>query len=292
MLYVLDGSGFLFRAYYSLPNILDKNWDNSWAVFWFFRMVLKLLKNSPDNFIIVFDPWKKTKRMEEFEEYKTNRPEMDKSFKAQIPNIIEICKRSGFCVEMIDSYEADDVIASIVKNYNDEIYVVSSDKDLKQLISDNVKFLEPKTMKITDKKDFFEEYGFEPDFMVLYLALLWDSSDNIPWVPWIWKKIASKLVWEYQTLENLFKYLEKLPSKIAEKITQHKDLIEKNIWLIKLYLPWEFEHDSIKQDSNVQNIDFKELENLLAWELGLKSFSNLIKQSLKEINKPKIESLF
>ena len=137
-----------------MPKILDKNWNEAWAIFGFFRMLLKLLYSKPDNFIIVFDPGTKTKRQEEFAQYKQNRPEIEEWFKQQIPKIIEILKKSGFDVEIIPEYEADDVIASLVKTIKpyDKVVVVSSDKDLKQLIDDNVEFLEPKKMEFVDKE--------------------------------------------------------------------------------------------------------------------------------------------
>jgi DNA polymerase-1 len=96
--------------------------------------------------------------MEEFKEYKANRPKIDDTFKVQIPKIIEISKQSGIDTEIIPEYEADDVIASIVKTYEKDSYVISSDKDLKQLIFDKVKFIDPKTMEIIDKNKFIEEY--------------------------------------------------------------------------------------------------------------------------------------
>jgi len=262
MLYVLDGSWFLFRAYYSMPHILDKNWNDAWAVFGFYRMILKLLQNKPDHFIIVFDPWKKTKRMEEFKEYKANRPKIEDSFKVQISKIIDIAKESWIDVEIIPEYEADDVIWSIVNTYEKESFVVSSDKDLKQLISDKIKFIDPKTMELIDETKFKEEYGFDPKWMVLYLALLWDSSDNIPWVKWIGKKTAQGIVKQYQTYEDLISNIFSLKPKIQEKILENKELLKKNIELITLLSPWNYKSDEIEKKSDVSNINFQKLENI------------------------------
>jgi len=263
MLYVLEGSGFLFRAYYSLPSIIDKKWNNSAAVFWFFRMILKFLQEKPNNFIIAFDPGKKTKRSEWFKEYKANRPKLDDSFKKQIPIIIDICRQIWFDVEIIENYEADDVIESIVKTYKDKSVVVSSDKDLKQLIDDKIEFLEPKAMEYIDKKKFVEEYWFLPSWMVLYLALLWDAAANIPWVNGIWKKTAWMIVSKYDNIYDLFQNLQEFSLKIADKLKENKELIEKNIKLIELYEPWEYSHESIKQDSSLDKIDFEKLKDIL-----------------------------
>ncbi len=292
MLYVLDGSWFLFRAYYSMPHILDKNWNDAWAIFWFYRMILKLLQNKPDHFIIVFDPWTKTKRMEEFKEYKANRPKIEDSFKVQIPKIIDIAKESWIDVEIIPEYEADDVIWSIVNTYNKESFVVSSDKDLKQLISDKVKFIDPKTMEVIDKNKFKEEYWFDPKWIILYLALLGDSSDNIPWVKWIWKKTAQSIVSKFQTYDELMENINKLNPKIQEKILENKDLLKKNIELITLLNPWHYKSEEIEKKSKISNINFKKLENILVSEYWFSSFSKLISKLEKELIQPTQQSLF
>ena len=292
MLYVLDWSGFLFRAYYSMPHILDKNWNDAWAIFWFYRMILKLLQSKPDNFIIVFDPWKKTKRMEEFKEYKANRPKIEDSFKLQIPKIIDIAKQSWINVEIIPEYEADDVIWSIVNSYEKDSYVVSSDKDLKQLISDKVKFIEPKTMEITDKNKFKEEYWFDPKWIILYLALLWDSSDNIPWVKWIGKKTAQDIVSKFQTYDELMANLSNLKPKIQEKILENKDLLIKNIELVTLLSPWDYKSEEIEKKSDISNIDLKKLENILVEIYWLTSFSKLIYKLEKDLIQPTQQALF
>jgi len=295
MYYILDGSGFLFRAYYSLPKILDKNWNESWAIFWFFRMLLKLLHDKPDHFIIVFDPWTKTVREEEFKNYKANRPEIDEWFKQQIPKIIDILKKTGFDVEIIPEYEADDTIASLVdslKNQNKKVVVVSSDKDLKQLISKNVEFLEPKKMEFIDEKKFKEEFGFSPKWMLLYLALLWDSSDNIPWIKWIWKKTAAEIVSSYETFDDLIKNLDLLPEKIKNKIKPNIQQLEENIKLIKLRIPKKFDTKEIEKKSNVKNINWDLLKNILVKEYWFKSFENLIDKAKKEISQPTQLGLF
>ena len=306
MFYILDGSGFLFRAYYSLPKILDKNWNESWAIFGFFRMLLKLLQEKPDNFIIVFDPGTKTKRQEEFKEYKQNRPEIDEWFKQQIPKIIKILKDSNFDVEIIPEYEADDVIASLVETIKkqDKAVIVSSDKDLKQLIDDNVEFLEPKKMEYVNKKKFLEEYSFEPENMLLYLALLWDTSDNIPGIKWVWPKTAKKIVEEVEKKgkiwdenrnliwDNFLEAIKDLPEKLQNLVIENKDLLLRNIDLIKLKNPGNFDFQKMKNKSNIKNIDFEKLKKILVQDYGFKSFDNLISKAKKEISQPTQLGLF
>lgn len=295
MYYILDGSWFLFRAYYSLPKILDKNWNESGAIFGFFRMLLKLLHNKPEHFIIVFDPGTKTVREKEFKEYKANRPEIDEGFKQQIPKIIDILKKTWFDVEIIPEYEADDTIASLVKslkNQNEKVVVVSSDKDLKQLISDNVEFLEPKKMEFIDKEKFKEEFWFSPKWMLLYLALLGDSSDNIPWIKWIWQKTAKEIVSQYETLEDLEKNIDKLPEKIKSKVQPNIEQLKENINLIKLRTPKEFDKNDIANKSDVKKINWDLLKKILVQDYGFKSFDSLIDRAKKEISQPTQLGLF
>ena len=295
MYYILDGSGFLFRAYYSLPKILDKNGNEAWAIFGFFRMILKLLHDKPDHFIIVFDPGTKTVRQTEFKEYKANRPEIDEWFKQQIPKIIDILKNTGFDVEIIPEYEADDTIASLVnslKKQNEKVVVVSSDKDLKQLISANVEFLEPKKMEFIDEKKFKEEFWFSPNGMLLYLALIGDSSDNIPWIKWIWPKTAKQIVSKYETLDDLLKNLDNLPEKIKSKIQPNIDQLKENINLIKLRIPKEFDVNELSNKSDIKKIDFDKLKKILIQDYGFKSFENLITKAKKEISQPTQLGLF
>jgi len=292
MLYVLDASWFLFRAYYSLPPIKDKNGYDAGAIYGFYRMLLKLLQQKPSKLILVFDPGGKTKRKEEFKEYKANRPEIDDSFKRQIPQIIEIAKQSWFDVEIIPEYEADDVIASIVKNYDWKSVVVSSDKDLKQLINDKVNFLEPKSMELIDKETFEKEYGFSPKWMLLYLALLWDSSDNIPWIKWIWKKTAQKIVSQYETYDKLVENIDKLPSSIQEKLKNNLEQLKENIKLIELMHPKTLSNDEINKKADISNIDFDKLSKILIDEYWFVSFSKLIDKTKKDLIQPTQLSLF
>jgi len=292
MLYILDSSGFLFRAYYSLPPIKDKNGYDAGAIYGFFRMILKLLQQKPENLILVFDPGGKTKRKEEFKEYKANRPQIDDSFKRQIPQIIEIAKKAWFDVEIIPEYEADDVIASLSKNYKQDVVIVSSDKDLKQLIDDKVFFMDPKNMEKIDKEKFKNEYGFYPEWMLLYLALLWDSADNISWIKWIWKKTASKIVTDYPTYEKLIENIDKLPLSIQNKLKDNLDKLKENISLIKLRYPKTLTNDEIKEKSNIKNVDFKKLKDILVNEYGFVSFDKLIDKVQKETTQPSQLSLF
>ena len=292
MFYILDGSGFLFRAYYSLPDIKDKNGNSSGAIFWFFRMLLKLLQKKPDHFTIVFDPGKKTKRMETFKEYKQNRPEIADNFKKQIPQIIDILKQADFDVEIINDYEADDVIASLVKEYKWKKVIISSDKDLKQLIDEQTDFLEPKKMEYIDKEKFIQEYWFEPKAMTLYLALLWDSSDNIPGIKWIWKVTDTKIVKQFPTYDELVKNIDVLEPKIKEKIENNLDLLKKNIDLISLMYPKVSSYEKIKEKSDIKKINLEKLKNILVNDYWFNSFEKLIDKLQQELKEPKQVSLF
>jgi len=238
-IYILDGSGFLFRAYHAFPYMTDSDGFNVNVVYGFIRMMMKLLADKPDYFVIAWDAPTKTIRHEKFEAYKANRPEADPDLKRQIPYTQEVVAQLHLHSLQIPGFEADDIIASLARKYssdkNIQVVVVSSDKDLKQLISDNVICKDAMKWVDTTRESFVREYGFEPENMLDYLALIWDSSDNIPWVSGIWPKKATKLIVEYKTVENIYEHLIDLPEDIRLKLEWAKDVAMQSKDLVSLY---------------------------------------------------------
>lgn len=148
------------------------------------RMVIKLFMDKPDYLVIAWDAPTKTIRHEMDETYKANRPAVDPDLKRQIPYTQEIVAQLQIPSIQIPGFEADDIIATLARTYKKEehmqVVVVSSDKDLKQLIDDNVICRDAMKNMDTTKQLFIQEYGFEPEYMLDYLSLIGDSSDNIP----------------------------------------------------------------------------------------------------------------
>ncbi len=292
-IYILDGSGYLFRAYYALPEIKDKEWNSSQAIFGFFKMIFSLLKEQPDYLIIARDSPKQTIRQQNFAEYKINRPTLPDNFKEQIKKIKKISNEIWLYTLETPWYEADDIIFNLVKllkKYpNNIIYLITSDKDIKQLLDTNVLIKEPMKNQILNKKDFIKQYGFEPKYIVDFLALTWDSSDNIPGVKWIWQKTAQQLIAKYHSIENLYNNLESLPEKIKNLLIKWKDNAFFSKKLIQLMDIPEFKIDL---QSIPQKLNYQKAKDILINQLWFKSFEKLISQLEKQSNQKQQLSLF
>ncbi|MDP2670408.1 MAG: hypothetical protein Q8O99_05825 [bacterium] len=160
---ILDGSGFVFRAYYALPELHDTEGRNTNAIFGFFRMLLKLLDHKPTYFVIARDSPVKTIRKEQFETYKANRVQMPDEFRRQMGRIHELVEEINIPAVKVGGYEADDLIGVLVQNsigHVDDTCIVSSDKDIKQLLQPGVHVYDPGKDVLCDVAQFQQEYGF------------------------------------------------------------------------------------------------------------------------------------
>ena len=159
---IIDGSGFLFRAWYAFPPMFDERGRNINVVYGFIRMMLKLLSEESDYFIIAWDSPVKTKRHEYYQEYKANRKKMEDEFRQQIPQVLSLIEELRVPNVVAPGYEADDIIATLVACYQQDpellIQVYSSDKDLKQFLSDNVVIIDPLKNQLTKVIDFQKEF--------------------------------------------------------------------------------------------------------------------------------------
>ena len=174
-----------------------------------------------------------------FAEYKANRPKPDADLIRQIPYTQEIVAQLHIPSLQVPGFEADDIIATIARKYKQDpemqIVVVSSDKDLKQLIDNNV--ICKDAMKGIDntKASFMQEYGFAPEHMLDYLTLIGDVSDNIPGIPWIWPKRAQVLVQKYQTIENMYAHIKTLSEDLRSKLQECRAIADKSRILVTLH---------------------------------------------------------
>ena len=224
--YLIDGSGYIFRAYYALPPLSRKS-DGlpTGAVSGFCNMLFKLLEDSksndnnqkPTHFAVIFDSARKNFRNEIYSEYKSNRPEVPEDLVPQFEYIRKSVDAFNLpSVELIN-YEADDLIATYAEQILKEsakVTIISSDKDLMQLYKKNVRIYDPMKNKFILQEDVSNKFGVTPDKIIDVQALAGDSSDNVPGVPGIGVKTAAELINKYGSLEKL---LEK-----AEEIKQNK----------------------------------------------------------------------
>lgn len=234
--YLIDASAFVFRAYYALAPLSSKG-RPSHAVQGFASMLLKLLREKkPKSCVIVFDSKKPSFRKEIFPEYKANREVPPPDLSDQIKAVMEMCKVAGFPILQEEGYEADDWIASFVCNAfpKEEVVIISSDKDLTQLVDQRVQMYDNFRDRLIGAKEVEEKWGVSPKMMRDLLVLVGDSSDNVPGVPGIGPKTASKLLNEFESIDRIYESLGKLPAKQQEKFKENEKLVELSKKLIDL----------------------------------------------------------
>jgi len=250
--YLIDGSGYIFRAYYALPPLSRKS-DGlpTGAVSGFCSMLFKLLEDSrsddsvhkPTHFAVIFDSAKKNFRNDIFTEYKANRSETPEDLAPQFEYIRKAVKAFSLpSIELIN-YEADDLIATYAKQIVDagaKVTVISSDKDLMQLVSEKIRLYDPMKNKVLGENEVFEKFGVKPNQVIDVQSLAGDSSDNIPGVPGIGVKTAAELINKYKTLDVLLKNINEIPqNKRRETLLMNKDkaILSKKLVTLKEDVP-------------------------------------------------------
>ena len=198
---LVDGSGFIFRAYYALPPLTRKDGTPINAVMGYCNMIWRLIaETKTDSLAVIFDVASKTFRNEIYKEYKANRSEAPEDLIPQFSLIREATKAFNIPYIELAGYEADDIIATYASQASKEgweVEIISSDKDLMQLVKENVKMIDPMKMITIDKEGVFKKFGVYPDKVIDVQALAGDSTDNIPGVPGIGIKTAAELINKY-----------------------------------------------------------------------------------------------
>lgn len=224
---IIDTFGFFFRLYYAMSSLRTRDGKPSGMVHGFANFIDSLKSEFESDYIIfALDGKGKTFRSEIDPNYKMNRQTPPDGLLAQLPVCIQMIKDMGLCAIEKEGYEADDIIASVVKNYKDklEIRIVTHDKDLYQLISENVSIYSAAKKELYDRKGCFEKYGVYPEQIRDFLAMVGDSADNIPGVKGIGEKGAKKLLDEFGSLEQIYANLDKvLNDRTKLMLTQGKE---------------------------------------------------------------------
>lgn len=227
-LFIIDGSACLYRSYYGIKPLHSSKGVPCQAIYGFCRALKNLVTDyHPKHLIIVWDSKGKTTRAEIFPEYKATRQAPPSDLFEQKEAIQKFAELVGIKQLSMTGHEADDLIASLVRDFPDkQIVLVGSDKDLQQLLCDHVTVLDPMKKEVVDVPAFIKKYEFKPEQLPFYHALLGDSSDNIPGVKGIGKKTAQEIVQQFTTLEELYKNLEtttKLKPRIIELLQTQKE---------------------------------------------------------------------
>ncbi|EDP73783.1 DNA polymerase I 3'-5' exo domain, partial [Hydrogenivirga sp. 128-5-R1-1] len=180
---IIDGSSYIYRAYYALPPLKSPRGIPTGAIYGFIRMISKLLNElNPDYIAVIFDAPGKTFRHKEYKEYKSQRKETPDDLKVQIPKIKEIIKLFGIKILEKEGFEADDIIATLAKKGKEkglEVYIITPDKDMLQLVEDNIYVLNPVNDKLYNREKVREKYGIYPEQFIYYQAMVGDPIDNI-----------------------------------------------------------------------------------------------------------------
>ena len=279
-LILVDGSGYIFRAYYALPPMNNSKGIPTNAVYGFCNMMLRLIEEHPhDKILIILDAGKNTFRNTLYSEYKANRSEAPEDLIPQFGIIREAIQAFGLDVIEKKDFEADDIIASYVKyGENNKIptTVYSSDKDLFQLLSNNTRIMDPMKNVEIDEARVLEKFGVGPDKITDVQALIGDSVDNIPGVPGIGPKTAAKLINEFGSFEELLAKKDQITNvRIKNLIHDHEESakISYQLVILKNDLELPIPIDQLKEfdDSPELNEFFKKYE-----------FKSLIRTSLHE----------
>jgi DNA polymerase-1 len=222
VLYLIDGSSYIYRAYYAIRHLTSPKGVPTNALFGFTQMLLKVLKErSPDHVAVVFDAGRQTFRNKIFPDYKANRAAMPDDLVPQISPIKEMVRAFNIPALEQQGYEADDIIGTIASDCEKkgvDVVVVTGDKDLMQIVTSHVRLLDTMKEKESGSREVEERFGVTPELVVDILGLAGDSSDNIPGVPGIGEKTAIKLIQEYGSLDTVLERAGEIKGKNGEKI--------------------------------------------------------------------------
>ena len=283
----MDGSGYIFRAYYALPPLSRKS-DGlpTGAVSGFCSMLFKLLedarsddsKNKPTHFAVIFDSARKNFRNEIYSDYKANRAEAPDDLAPQFEYIRKSVEAFNLPSIELLNYEADDLIATYAKKITEaggKVTVISSDKDLMQLVSNKVRLFDPMKSKVIGEKEVLEKFGVKPNQVIDVQSLAGDSSDNVPGVPGIGIKTAAELINKYKNLENLLNKASEIPqNKRRETLLSNREKAEISKQLVTL-------KDDVPLKNDPNEFIIKDINKVKLYEfLREMEFNRLLSQAI------------
>lgn len=293
LLILVDGSSFLFRAYHAVPPLTSPKGDPTNAIYGVSSMLRKLISEYQSEYItVVFDAPGKTFRNDLYDQYKAHRPQMPDDLRVQIKPLHDLIRAMGLPLIMESGVEADDVLGALAQHAEQQgfkVIISTGDKDMAQLVTDHIILENTMTNTRMDIQGVIDKFGVKPEQIVDYLALMGDSSDNIPGVPKVGPKTAAKWLEQYQTLENLVANADKITGKIGENLRASLGQlpIAKKLTTIKCDLDLPYDMDYLKRNT----IDNDALKIVLA-ELGflswLKTLDNHVESIVVEEEKPAI----
>ncbi len=280
-LHLVDGSGYIFRAYYALPPLTSPNGTPVGAVYGFCNMLHRLIEKVDGNrLLVIFDAGRRTFRQDIYPDYKAHRAPPPDDLIPQFSLIREACEAFGVPSVELPGFEADDLLAAYAKasiNCGDKTQIISADKDLMQLLRPGVTMWDPMKNRPIDEQVVFEKFGVTPDKVIDVQALCGDSSDNIPGVPGFGPKTSAELIQTFGSLENLLENISEVKQpRRRDLLTQHAELarISKRLVTLDDNAPLPIEYTEIAP----VNTDF-ERRDLFLKELGFLSLMKRLQLS-------------
>lgn len=221
-LILIDGSSYFFRAFHALPPLTNSKGQPTGAIYGVANMVKRLIKDyKPEEIAVVFDAKGKTFRNDLYPEYKAHRPPMPHDLSSQFKPLIQLLEAMGLPLLIVEGVEADDVIGTLARmatEQRQEVVISTGDKDMAQLVNEHVSLINTMSNQAMDIEGVREKFGVKPDQIIDYLALIGDTSDNVPGVNKCGPKTAVKWLEEYKTLANVMAHAEAISGKIGEHL--------------------------------------------------------------------------
>lgn len=256
---LIDGHSIINRAFYGVPDLTNKDGLHTNGIFGFVNILFKILEEEkPDYLTVAFDVKHPTFRHEMFSEYKGTRKGMPQELHEQVPVLKELLTAMGIRIMELPGYEADDLLGTVAKRSEAkgmDVLVVSGDRDLLQIVTDQIRVCIPKTKRGTTEyemyytKDVQEKYGLLPLQIIELKALMGDSSDNIPGVPGIGEKTATAILQQYENVENAHAHLEEIkPKRAKENLEAYYDMaiMSKKLATIETNAPYEYDWENAR----------------------------------------------
>jgi DNA polymerase-1 len=282
-LFLIDGNSYVYRAFYAIRGLTDSKGRPTNAIFGFTNMLLKILREkNPDGIVVSFDTPHPTERHALFEEYKANRPETPDEIIEQMPHIKRVVEALNIRVVEVPGYEADDVLATIARHgeaRGRNVSIVTSDKDMLQLVGGNVRVYDPMGDRVLGEEYVRERYGVSPGRMTEYMALVGDPVDNIPGVKGVGDKTAKELLRQFRSIDDLLANTEGIrKARLRTLIEKGKDniLLSKKLAEINRDVPLDLaEEDYVRVEPDwkrllaiFQEFEFTSLMKLVPREAG------------------------
>lgn len=237
-LYIVDGSSYIFRAYYAIRSLSNSQGLPTNAIYGFTQMLLKLIADEkPEYLVMVFDSKEPSFRKQKYPEYKANREVPPEDLVPQFDYIRQVTRALNVPILEKPGFEADDIIATLVRrklSSKEHAVIVTGDKDLMQLVNDRITLLDTMKDQRVNRVGVKEKFGVTPEQMIDLQALAGDSSDNVPGVPGIGPKTAGQLIAQYGSLEKLYQHLDEIKGKKRENLEQFQGQAKLSQWLVTL----------------------------------------------------------